>query len=170
MSNMYGQGNSLHEGNVKPLRGFTPRQRLDAPDPLLRVIGHATEAISLAGANTNATPSIAGEKYDLGGFVAGIFRVTWNEGANHATFQAYRDGSGDAQVKVMAINITATATVTGEMADGAVSATEPSAAGAEDAVVFFVDDDDHLVLQNDVDANSGDDPGPVLKFAIERLG
>jgi hypothetical protein len=96
MSDMYGQGNSLHEGNVKPLRGFTPRQRLDAPDPLLRVIGHSTEAISLAGANTNPTINIAGEKYDLGGFVAGIFRVTWNEGANHAVFQAYRDGAGDA--------------------------------------------------------------------------
>lgn len=169
MSDMYGTGQSLHENTGKPLRGFTRRDRLDAPDPLLRVIGHSTEAINLSGANTAPSPSIDGEKYDLGGFVAGVFRVTWDKGASHATFMSYWDGD-NAAVKVMDLNISAVATTTGEMANAVVSASEPSAAGAEDAVCFYVDSDGHLVLHNDRDVNDGEDAGPELVFAIERKG
>lgn len=164
--------NELHEQRSKPLRGFTPRERVSAADPILRAIGHTTEAIDLAGANTNPTPAIAGQSYNLGGFAAGIYRLTWADGANYAQFQAYYSG-GSPAVKVM------DASTDGEDDDNTtelrtdavdVSTTVTDVAGAQDAVCFGVNDAGELVLLNDIDANSGDGPGPVLRFALQRVG
>lgn len=159
----------LHEGRVKPLRGFTPRHRLNAPDPLLRSVGHATEAIRLAGSNTNPVTDIAGQAYNLGGFAQGVFEVSWDGGRQYARFQTGYDGDGDPTVKVMDADRSDAGTVVLTTADAAVSADLPSAIGGEDAICFGLNADDELVLHNDIDADSGADPGPVVEFAIRRM-